>query len=167
MVIDNRNLAEGAVLSVTYKKAEHRCTVIKTDKGLGFQLANGSVFASPSSAGKAITGRVSCDGWKFWSLAKDGASPEFAPSGEPEVEPTTTEAPAAKVAPPKVIRQIKKMPNQKSVPEGSTKFWCSACMKGFVIEGSATPESCPEGHPKDTTDEFAALSKAEVQEDGD
>jgi hypothetical protein len=40
-------------------------------------------------------------------------------------------------------------------------------MKGFIIEGNATPDACPEGHPKDTTDEFAALSKAEVQEDGD
>jgi hypothetical protein len=126
MVIDNRNLAEGAVLSVTYKKAEHRCTVIKTDKGLGFQLANGSVFASPSSAGKAITGRVSCDGWKFWSLAKDGAKPIIAEpaAAEPDVEPTTAEAPAPKA--PKLIRQIKKMPNQKGVAEGSAKFWCSA-----------------------------------------
>ena len=50
---------------------------------------------------------------------------------------------------------IKKLPNQKGAPEGSTKFWCSACMKSFVAEGTAIPETCPEGHVKEQTDDFA------------
>ena len=59
----------GTKLVATYKKALHPCEVVATDNGIAFQLADGKTYMSPSSAGKAITGRVSCDGWKFWSLA--------------------------------------------------------------------------------------------------
>lgn len=121
MVIENRNLTEGTVLSVTYKKTEHRCTVIKTDKGLAFQLTNGTTFNSPSSAGKSITGRVSCDGWKFWSVAPGMPPMEAAetPAGEAEQRKPSK---APKSSAPKIVRNIRKMPNQKGVAEGSTKF---------------------------------------------
>ncbi|MEO8539161.1 MAG: hypothetical protein ABI577_05425 [bacterium] len=157
MAIENRKLVAGAKLVATYKKAEYFCEVLKTDEGLAFQMPDGKVFKSPSSAGKAVTGRVSCDGWKFWSLADrsvvvpatESASSEDATTAEP------VEAKAAKVAAPKIVRVIKKMPNQKGVAEGSTKFWCSSCMKSFVAEGEAVPETCPDGHAKETADEFA------------
>jgi hypothetical protein len=156
MVIENRNLAEGTVLSVTYKKAEHRCTVVKTEDGLAFRLADGQTFKSPSSAGKAITGRVSCDGWKFWSVAEGAtaiAPTERSPRpGEPEAE-----KPARG---PKLIRNVKKMPNQKAVEEGWTKFWCSACMKAFVAETTLVPGKCPEGHAREMADEFAVPAEA-------
>ena len=163
MVIENRNLAEGEVLTVTYKKAEHRCTVVKTGKGLGFQLKDGSIFTSPSSAGKAVTGRVSCDGWKFWSLA-DGtvkvetAAPEAAQRSEKPAK-------AAKPAGPKMVRNIRKMPNQKGVAEGSTKWWCSAGMNAFITESPDLPQQCPDGHPFEQADEFAVVPV--VERDGD
>ena len=28
----------------------------------------------------------------------------------------------------------------------SSRWFCHACMKGFVIEGDGQPEACPEGH---------------------
>lgn len=159
MVVENRNLAVGTVLTVTYKKAKHRCLVVKTDKGLGFELASGEIYASPSSAGKAITGRVSCDGWKFWSVA-DGTPPIDPPSETADAKiPDSPASRPSSAAGRKMLRNIRKMPNQKGVPEGSTKFWCSACMKGFLVEGTATPETCSEGHPKEQADEFAAISK--------
>jgi Zn finger protein HypA/HybF involved in hydrogenase expression len=153
LVVEKGTLAEGAVLTVTYKKAEHRCTVIKTEKGLEFQLADGKTFGSPSSAGKAITGRVSCDGWKFWSIA-EGAMPAPAQS---EAVAETAEKPKRepKTAGPKMIRNIRKMPNQKGVAEGSTKWWCSACMKGFITESAELPQACPESHPLEQADQFA------------
>lgn len=159
MVVENRNLAVGTVLTVTYKKAQHRCLVVKTDKGLGFELASGEIYASPSSAGKAITGRISCDGWKFWSVA-DGTPPSAlsAPDAASEDIDDRPSKPSTGSG-PKLLRNIRKMPNQKGVPEGSTKFWCSACMKGFVIESNDTPDSCPEGHAKEMADQFAATPK--------
>src|SRR5215207_2496402 len=69
MALENRNLAAGTKLVATYKKAQHGCEVVATENGIAFQLADGKTYMSPSSAGKAVTGRVSCDGWKFWSLA--------------------------------------------------------------------------------------------------
>ena len=146
LVIENRKLAEGTVLTVTYKKAEHRCTVIKTDTGLAFQLKDGQTFNSPSSAGKGITGRVSCDGWKFWSVL-DGATAEPVEAAKPKREPNA--------AGPKMVRNIRKMPNQKGVEEGSTKWWCSACMKAFITESPDLPQRCPDGHPFEQVDEFA------------
>ena len=155
MVIENRNLNEGAVLTVTYKKAEHRCSVIKTEKGLGFQLDNGTTFSSPSSAGKAVTGRVSCDGWKFWTVL-DGSAP-----AETTAESATSEPTKAKKEPkasgPKMVRNIRKMPNQKGVAEGSTKWWCSAGMKAFITESAELPQVCPDGHPFEQADDFAAV----------
>lgn len=161
MVVENRNLAAGIVLTVTYKKAEHRCEVVKTDDGLAFRLADGQTFKSPSSAGKAITGRVSCDGWKFWSVANGAAQ---AASPEPEASVVATdEAPARKapkVSGPKMVKVVRKMPNQKAVEAGWTKFWCSACMKAFVAETTLVPEECPEGHAREMADAFAVPAEA-------
>jgi hypothetical protein len=140
----------------SYKKASHRCEVVATDEGLRFKLADGKLFKSPSSAGRGVTGRVSCDGWKFWSL--DGEAPEK-PASEPT--PIATIASTAKAKPAngaaKMVRQIKKLPNQKGVPEGSVKWFCSACMKSFLNDGQNAPQTCPEGHAREAADEFAAV----------
>lgn len=154
MTIENRNLWAGAKLVATYKKAEHFCEVLKTDEGLAFQFKDGKVFKSPSSAGKAITGRVSCDGWKFWSLASEGSAP---PTEVVTTETAEPKAKATKAVATRVVRVIRKMPNQKGVAEGSTKWWCSGCMKAFVTESIELPEQCTEGHLKEQTDEFAAV----------
>jgi hypothetical protein len=156
MALDNRELAAGTVLVATYKKASHRCEVVATGEGLRFKLEDGKLFKSPSSAGRGITGRVSCDGWKFWSL--DGEAPE-----KPATEPTTVTATAQPAKPKpangaaKMVRQIKKLPNQKGVAEGSTKWFCSGCMKSFLSEGQNAPQTCPEGHAREAADEFAAV----------
>ena len=43
-------------------------------------------------------------------------------------------------------RLVYRVPNQKGIAEGQSRWFCQACMKGFVIEGSGQPEVCPEGH---------------------
>jgi hypothetical protein len=161
LAIENRKLVAGTELTVTYKKVEHRCEVVSTEDGPAFRLKDGQTFKSPSSAGKAITGRVSCDGWKFWSLAS-GEQPAAATtaetaSTEPAEAKTLKAKPASKAAAPKMVKLIKKMPNQKGVAEGSTKFWCSACMKAFVAETTLVPEACPAGPSREMADEFAAV----------
>jgi hypothetical protein len=45
------------------------------------------------------------------------------------------------------------------VPEGSTKWFCSACMKSFLNEGRGEPEACREGHPRQAADELMAASR--------
>ena len=146
MPIDNRDLTAGTTLTVTYKGKQHRCEVVQTGEGRKFKLEDGRVFNSPSSAGKAVTGRVSCDGWKFWSVAgKEGLR---GPATRPIGKPTRS----------KRLRLIKKLPNQKGVEEGQTRWFCSACQKGFNMPTGQEPAACPEGHPWQTEDEFETAS---------
>jgi hypothetical protein len=64
-------IAHGTRLVARYKGEEHVAEVMDgTDGKPRYRLADGRVFTSPSSAGKAITGRASCDGWKFWTVAE-------------------------------------------------------------------------------------------------
>ncbi len=35
------------------------------------------------------------------------------------------------------------------MPAGKTHYFCSACMKGFDVEGDDEPEACPAGHRND------------------
>jgi hypothetical protein len=67
MPLDNRNLETGTVLHSRYKGKDRTCEVIRTVEGLRYRLDDGREFASPSSAGKAAMGGVSCNGWRFWS----------------------------------------------------------------------------------------------------
>jgi len=84
-------------------------------------------------------------GWRFWSL--EGEAPEPKP-------PKAAKQPAkAKVI--KKVRLLQKLPNQKGVPEGQVKWYCSACQKSFLVEGKDTPAACAEGHPLEQEDEFA------------
>ena len=45
--------------------------------------------------------------------------------------------------------------SNQSVPEGQARWFCSACMAGFFHDLDATPEACPQGHPREVADEFA------------
>jgi hypothetical protein len=153
MPIDNRSLVPGTTLVTTYKKIEHHCEVVATDQGVRYRLADGREFGSSSAAGKAVTGRVSCDGWKFWSVA--GTEPRKAATTGPAATPAPTPLkPKTSSGVAKLVRQINKLPNQKGVPEGSTKWFCSACMKSFLYDGRSEPAVCPEGHPRRAADEF-------------
>jgi rubrerythrin len=146
MPIENRNLNPGTTLVATYKKTQYTCTVVEQG-GKTLYEYGGKTFSSPSAAGSAVMGGTSCNGWRFWSL--EGQAPVAKPKQEKE---TATRTENGK----KLVRQIKRVPNQKGVPEGSTKWFCSACMNGFTAEGKSTPETCPEGHPHEVEDETTA-----------
>ena len=148
MPIENRNLSPGTKLVATYKKQAHTCTVVE-QKGKTLFEYNGKTFTSPSAAGSAVMGGVYCNGWRFWSV--EGTEPKAAKAKE-----TATRTENGK----KLVRQIKKVPNQKGVAEGSTKFFCSACMNGFTAEGNSVPPTCPEGHAREVEDDLAAPSES-------
>ena len=149
MTIENRALAPGTQLVGNYKKATYVCEVIQTAEGeTRFQLEDGQLFNSPSSAGKAVMHGIACNGWRFWSLA-----------GERRVASKTRSAPEAAVKPTsgrKRSRQLKKLPNQRGVEEGQVRWFCSGCMKGFLVPLGQEPASCPEGHPAEIEDSFTS-----------
>ncbi len=145
MPLDKQELAPGTRLVGTYKKAQRVCEVVETSEGAKrYRLEDGTLFKSPSSAAKAVMGGISANGWRFWSL--EGAEPE---------RKATADRPA-KPARSKLLRQIKKLPNQKGAAEGETKWFCSACMASFSTATGGEPEACPEGHPREVQDEFSA-----------
>ena len=78
--------------------------------------------------GKAV------NGWRFWSV--QGTKPQAKEGGR--------EKPETQAAKPK--RLVYRVPNQKGIAEGQSRWFCRACMKAFVIEWSGQPEVCPEGH---------------------
>ena len=80
-----KTLAPGTKLRGKHKGKEHTAEVVPgKDGGLRFRLADGREFASPSAAGKAVTG-TACNGWRFWSLANgnQALSPPTAGSTAP------------------------------------------------------------------------------------
>lgn len=95
----------------------------------------GRVFKSLSGAGKAITGRVSCEGTRFWSMA-----------GEVRVSRKEAQRERNRVRRYRVIQVMK---NQDAVPEGKVRLWCDGCMAIFMGEAGAEITSCPQGHSAD------------------
>ena len=145
MVIEDRDLAVGTVLTATYKAQVHTCEVIQTGAGVRYRLtASGQLFGSPSAAGSAVMQGIACNGWRFWRRA--GEEVRHTPA-DARLAPRTTV--------PGVTRQIRRLPNQRGVPEGSLKWFCSGCMASFVFDGSGEPEACPEGHPRDEAGEVS------------
>ena len=135
MAIEDRNLTVGTRLVASYRKQAVACMVERVDEGDGilFVLEDGRKFKSPSSAASAVMGGAAVNGWRFWSI--QGAEPKGKEGGE---RPETQDA--------KPKRLVYRVPNQKGIAEGQSRWFCQACMKGFVIEGSGQPEVCPEGH---------------------
>ena len=125
MSIENRNLPAGTKLVGRHKKAEHTCEVVQTEEGVRYRLADGSLHKSPSSAASAVMGGISANGWRFWSV--EGTQPEAKPEN----------AKAEKNG--RLVRQIKKLPNQKGVTEGQTKWFCSGCMESFLADTGTQP----------------------------
>jgi rubrerythrin len=83
----------------------------------------------------AITGHA-CDGWVFWSVETATATP--AP------QPTETKDAEEEHGPAK--KRIFRLPNQKGVPEGQTRWYCHDCGKSFMVATGETPQACPQGH---------------------
>jgi len=52
--------------------------------------------------------------------------------------------------PSKVKKLIYRLPNQKGVEQGWTRFFCNGCMKSFLAAVGETPAACPEGHSLDS-----------------
>lgn len=145
MPLDKQDLAAGTALVGTYKKAEHRVLVLgEPGPEQGYELDGETVFKSLSSAAKAVMGGISANGWRFWTLegeaqAKASAKAEKAAS-KPRVPKRRSKS--------RMVKIIKRLPNQKGAPEGETKWFCSGCMAAFVTPGTEMPETCPEGHPR-------------------
>jgi hypothetical protein len=143
MALEQRELAPGTKLVGTYKKTAYVCEVVSTPEGeTRYRLEDGKLFKSPSSAAKAVMNGISANGWRFWSL--EGTEPEKAPKAE-----------KAKVTGRKLLRQIKKLPNQKGAPEGQTRWFCSGCMAAFDRPTGQEPATCTQGHPWEAEDELA------------
>jgi hypothetical protein len=152
MVVENRDLAAGTVLSGRYKGKRYECTVLESDGVKAYALEDGSIHKSPSAAASKLMGGASVNGWRFWSIA-----------GEAEPEPIKADKPArATAAATKLVKIIKRVPNQRGVAEGSLKWWCAACMKAFVAAGNTIPETCPEGHAREAAEEFARVPEEEA-----
>jgi len=135
------------VLTATYKQQAATCEVVETPEGTRYRLADGREFTSPSAAGSAVMGGVSCNGWRFWSLESAGTR------GSDAVEAPKARPQPARRRKPRVSGQISRIANQNSVPEGYVRWFCSACQKGFLMEGEGVPDSCPEGHPREPHDD--------------
>ena len=135
MAIEDRNLEVGTRLVASYRRQAHVCTVERAEEGgkLAFVLGDGRRFKSPSSAGSAVMGGKAVNGWRFWSV--EGAEPKAREGGErPKTQAVKTGG------------LVYRVPNQKGIAEGQSRWFCRACMKGFVVEGGGQPEACPEGH---------------------
>ena len=164
MPITNRELPAGTILTGTLKKTVFQAEVVETPEGIRYRV-NGKEYKSPSAAGSAIMGGISCNGWRFWSV-QGGEAPQtdaerlagLAPyhalvakakrSKSDAAAEVLVEAPKMrKAAPPKRIKLIKSMPNAKA-PEGMARWWCSSCMESFNHAGGETPEACQHGHPR-------------------
>ena len=146
MVIENRDLAAGTKLVARYRGQEHSVLVVGDKEiGLGFELDNGTIYKSLSSAGKAVMNGMAVNGWRFW--CQEGEVPSAK-----TVKPTKVSA----VSPPKV-QQIRRTRSQKGVPEGQVSWSCASCMATFPVEGDATPDACPDGHPREVVDELAPV----------
>ena len=150
MAIEDRNLTVGTRLVASYRKQAHACTVEKAEEGGGilFVLEDGRKFKSASSAASAVMGGKAVNGWRFWSV--QGIEPKAQEGGE---------KPETQVSKPK--RLVYRVPNQKGIAEGQNRWFCRACMKGFVIGGDRQPEACPAGHRANDPERTAAVGPAE------
>ena len=152
MPIYDRNLKAGTQLVGKYHKQSYTCEIIEKEGKLSYRLADGREFKSPSAAGMAITGHA-CDGWVFWSVQTAEAAPvttEPAKENAPDaavIEPeTTTVAATTAVEPVPAKKRIFRLPNQKGVPAGQTRWYCHECGKSFMAAYGETPQACPQAH---------------------
>src|SRR3990172_5998081 len=99
MPIADRNLGPGTKLVGKYKGDTFHAELVETAEGLRYRLEDGREFKSPSSAGSAVMGGKSCNGWAWWSIA---TAQTTAPStSTPEAaEPATAAAPSFTEAAP-------------------------------------------------------------------
>lgn len=86
-----KGLRAGTRLVARYKQQDHAATVVTDTEGrLRYRLPDGREFKSPSAAGSAVMGGISCNGWRFWSVDESApASPQITvPGAIPLVRPS-------------------------------------------------------------------------------
>ena len=156
MAIENRQLPIGTRIWANYKKQRYVCTVEAGEEEGSqlFVLEDGSKHKSPSAAGSKVMGGKSVNGWRFWSLKGDEPAPEAKPAKQ------------ARGGKKKKSKTVFKTPSQEGMPEGSTRYFCSACMDGFVAEGTEEPEACPKGHRNDDPELNAPAGVTSAEEAG-
>ena len=171
MATEKQELAPGMVLVGRYKKVQYSATVCEDGIYVEPAPLTPATAADPhgpfktlSAAGKAVMGGVACNGWRFWTPATGAPT---APAATPNADNSLAVAVATAVrkartkqaAAPRMARQIRKVANQKSTPLGKVRWFCSACMAGFLQEAGTVPEFCPNGHPAVVEDEFATVGE--------
>src|SRR5687768_15441364 len=115
MAIENPKMNAGETLVATYKKNEHRVLVVGDEEtGFGYELDNGTIYKSLSSAGSAVMGGTACNGWRFWTRESEKAAKAEAGS-----ETATKPKRSAKS---KVVSVVRKMKVQTGTPEGQAKY---------------------------------------------
>jgi hypothetical protein len=142
MAIENRNLSIGTRIWANYKKTRYIATVEAGEEegSVLFVLEDGSKHKSASAAGSKVMGGKAVNGWRFWTVEGD----------EPETGPETPKAERkGRSGKKKATKTFFRAPSQATAPEGTTGYFCSACMKAFYVEGAEEPEACPEGHRND------------------
>jgi len=140
MAIENRNLPVGTKIWANYKKTRYVATVEAGEEegSVLYVLEDGSKHKSPSAAGSKVMGGKAVNGWRFWTVEGD--------------EPAATEKPKPERksrGKKKQSKTIFKPPSHEGVAQGKSRWFCSACMDGFVIDGEDEPEACPNGHRND------------------
>lgn len=65
---------------------------------------------------------------------------------EKQEEPPAAPAPVRDES-PTAKRRFSRVPNQKGVPEGQTRWHCYDCGKSFLAPTDQAPEACPLPHP--------------------
>ena len=152
MPLDKQALNANTVLVGTYKKLEHRVLVLgEPGPEQGFELDNGTIYKSLSSAAKAVMGGISANGWRFWSLEGEAQAKRTEKAGKATLSAVVETGAGWK----RQLVQIRKLPNQKGAPEGQTRWFCSSCMAAFNATTGIRPEECPEGHPRVTVDDLS------------
>jgi hypothetical protein len=147
MPIENRELAEGTRLVARHKGKEHVCEVVETKDGLRYRVDDPEYkdffFNSPSSAGRAVTGGVSVNGWRFWSLegtlkpAKERKPKTAKPKAEKPA--TATKTKTAKAVKPKAKKKGKKSAKKKVARAAShDSYGCGVCPETFPTLKAAT-----------------------------
>lgn len=145
MPIENRNLEAGTRLVARHKGKEHVCEVVETKDGLRYRVDDPEYkdffFNSPSSAGRAVTGGVAVNGWRFWSL--EGTLKERTPKSEKPKADKPAKKSAGKTVKPKAKKGGAKKGAKKATKKvaraaSRDSYGCGVCPETFPTLKAAT-----------------------------
>jgi len=139
MPIENRELAAGTRLVARHKKQEFVCEVVQTDEGIRYRVGE-KEFNSPSSAGRAVTGGVAVNGWRFWSL--EGTLKERTPKSEKPKADKPAKGKSTRAVKPTAKKGAKKSAKRatKKVARAASRdsYGCGVCPAEFPTLKAAT-----------------------------